>query len=333
MVAHELISSLADAQNVEKSSRFEFGDRLGADHAAVGDDADPVDAEATRQAVDRRDQAGHIGGVSRPHLGAHRAAVAVEQHGQDHLVEVGPVVLGEAASPERLTARALEIEAGGVHEHDIERGEQIAPAGEQFLLQDILHAARRKRRRGVLLAFGKLLAEPGHRAVEMMQFELVDAIDAIILAPAVSRAVRTAADEAVEHGQERRALQREVMLTRPRQALDHGAAARLLPPPLEGERRTDAPSRNDRRLAAVDGIEHDRLLGEARARAQKPLQLPALLQILDPPEGRDHLLADRRPRAGSRRFADRRGRPRSSCGNTWLTVCGRLKRGPHSISP
>ena len=24
-------------------------------------------------------------------------------------------------SPERLTARALEIEAGGVHEHDIER--------------------------------------------------------------------------------------------------------------------------------------------------------------------------------------------------------------------
>ena len=130
-----------------------------------------------------------------------------------------------------------------------------------------------------------------------MQFEPVDAIDAIILAPAVGGAVRAAAEQAVQHGQERRALQREVMLARARPALDHTLAACLLPHPLEGERRTDAPGRDRRRLAAVERIEHDRLVREARSRAQKPLQLPALLRILDPPERRDHLLAHRGPLA------------------------------------
>ena len=127
-----------------------------------------------------------------------------------------------------------------------------------------------------------------------MQLEAVDAIDAIILAPAIGGAVRAAAEQAVQHGQERRALQREVMLARPRQAFDHAPAARLLPHPLECERRTDAPGRDRRPLAAVERVEHDCLVGEARPRAQEPLQLPALLQVLDPSERRDHLLAHRR---------------------------------------
>src|SRR5208283_5124056 len=194
---------------------------------------------------------------------------------------------------ESLAARALEIEARGVHEHDVERGEQIPPAGEQLFLQNVLHAARRKRRGGILLIFGKLLAEPRHGAVEMMELEPADRFDAIVLAPAVGGAVRAAAEQAVQHGQKRRALQREVMLARPRQAFDHAPAARLLPHPLEGERRTDAPGRDRRPLAAVERVEHDCSAGEARPRAQKPLQLPALLQILDPSERRDHLLAHR----------------------------------------
>src|SRR5208283_5331703 len=142
------------------------------------------------------------------------------------------------------------------------------------------------------LVFGQFLAEPRHRAVEMMQFDLVDALDAIILAPAVGGAVRAAADEAVQHSQERRALQRELVPAFARQALDHAPAARLLPHPLEGERRTDPARRNDRGLAAVERVEHDGLVGEARARAQQALQLPALLQLVDPPEGGDHLLAN-----------------------------------------
>ena len=71
-------------------------------------------------------------------------------------LSTSPWDLGEATPPERLPARALEIEAGRVHEHDVERGQKVAPGGEQILLQDVLHATRRKRRRGLLLLFGKL---------------------------------------------------------------------------------------------------------------------------------------------------------------------------------
>ena len=106
------------------------------------------------------------------------------------------------------------------------------------------------------------------------EFQPVDAVDAVVFAPAVGGAVRAAANEAVQHGQERRALQRELMVARPRQALNHAPAACLLPHPLEGERRTDAPRRHDRRLAAVERIEHDRLVGKPRARAQKRSSCP-----------------------------------------------------------
>ena len=118
------------------------------------------------QAINRRDQALHVGGVSRPHLRAYRPAVAVEEHGQDHLVEVGPMVLGEAAPSERLTACALEIEARRVHEHEVEPGQQIAPMREQPLLHYILNAARRERRAAVLLLFRQLLAQPRHGSIE-----------------------------------------------------------------------------------------------------------------------------------------------------------------------
>ena len=107
-IAHQLVGSLAHAQDVEEFARFEFGDRLGADHAAVGHDADAVDAKASLQPIDRRDQAADVGRVPRPHLRAHRPPVAVEEHGQNHLIEIWPAVLGEAAPSERLAARALE---------------------------------------------------------------------------------------------------------------------------------------------------------------------------------------------------------------------------------
>ena len=38
-------------------------------------------------------------------------------------------------------------------------------------------------------------------------------------------------------------------------------------------------------------IEHHRLAGEARARAQQPIELPAGLEFLEPSERRDHPLA------------------------------------------
>ena len=59
------------------------------------------------------------------------------------------MVLAVAALSERLAARALEVEAGGVHEHQVEPAEQIAPMREQLLLDQILacSAARTASRR------------------------------------------------------------------------------------------------------------------------------------------------------------------------------------------
>ena len=292
-VAHELVRALTNAQDIEETARLEFGNRFGADHAAIGDDANPADAKALAQPIDHRDQAARIGGVPRPHLRAHRSAVAIEQHRQDHLVEIGAMILGEAAPSQRLAAGAFEIEAGGVHEHQIERAEEIAPPREQILLDDVLQATRREGCRPVLLVFGQLLAEPGHRPVKMMQIEALDAPDPVIQPPPIRRPVGAARKQAMQNGEEHRALQREIMMARAGQSLNHSPAARLLPQSFERQRRPDASRRTRCRLAGSDGVDDNGFGGEAGARAQQALQLPALAQILDPSERRDDLLAHR----------------------------------------
>jgi hypothetical protein len=52
-----------------------------------------------------------------------------------------------------VAAGALEVEAGGVHEHQLEPREQIAPMREQPLLNHVLQTTRRERRAAVLLLF------------------------------------------------------------------------------------------------------------------------------------------------------------------------------------
>ena len=68
------------------------------------------------------------------------------------------MVLAVAILPEALTAVALEIERRGVKEDDIHGGEQIAAAGEELFLDEILGAAWHELRRTLLLFFGQGLA-------------------------------------------------------------------------------------------------------------------------------------------------------------------------------
>src|SRR6516225_5039197 len=70
---------------------------------------------------------------------------------EDHLLEVGAVILAIAVSAQGLAAGALEVQAGGVHEHQVEARQQVAPGGEQLLLHHVLGAARGKGRAPVLL--------------------------------------------------------------------------------------------------------------------------------------------------------------------------------------
>ncbi len=98
-----------------------------------------------------------------------------------------------------------------------------------------------------------------------MQVEALDALDPVILAPAIRRAIRAASEQAVQNGEEHRALQRKTMLARAGEVLDDFPAAGLRPQAFEDQRRPDAPRRTRRRLAGVDGVDDDGLGGEARA--------------------------------------------------------------------
>ena len=137
-LAHQLVRALAHAEDIQEPPRLQLGHSLGADHAAIGDHAHARDVEAPAQPVDHRDQRRHVGGVAGPHLRAHRPAIAIDQDSEDHLPQVGTVILAVAVLAQRLAACALEVEAGGVHEHQVEPREQVAPIREQPLLHHVL---------------------------------------------------------------------------------------------------------------------------------------------------------------------------------------------------
>ena len=135
--------------------------------------------------------------VSEPPSRAKRRAVG-DDHCEDHLPQIGPVVLAVAVAAERLATGAFEIQAGGVHEHQVEPREQIAPMCEQPFLDQILDAAGRKRRAAVLILRRQFLPEPCHRAIEVMQVEPIDPDDPIIFAPAIRAGLL--GDVAGQHG-------------------------------------------------------------------------------------------------------------------------------------
>ena len=200
------------------------------------------------------------------------------------------MILAVAVAAEGLPARALEVEAGGVHEHQIEPAEEIAPVGEQPLLDQVLGAARGERRARVLLGLRQCLAEPGHRPVEMVELQRLGAGDPVVLAPAIGRQVGAAAHQPVQHGEEDRPLQREPVLALLGQVFDHRPAAGLGPQALEHQGRPDAPDRCGR--VVVRRGHHHRARREARPRAHQPLQLPARLERIQSAEGGDHPLVD-----------------------------------------
>ena len=101
-------AALAGAENVFELALLQRRDRGGRDHATVGDDADPADMEALAQTVDNRQQHRDVGGVARQHLGADWPPLAIDDDGQDHLLQIRPMVLRVAVSPQALAARAVE---------------------------------------------------------------------------------------------------------------------------------------------------------------------------------------------------------------------------------
>ena len=125
---------------------LQFLDRLLADHAPIGHDADLGDAEPATEPIHHRDERRDIGRVAGPQLTADGSPLFVEHGPDDHLLEVGPVVLAVATLTDRLSPLSLEVDGGRVEEDQLELSEQVTPTGEKCLFDKILAAAGSKRR-------------------------------------------------------------------------------------------------------------------------------------------------------------------------------------------
>ncbi len=224
-----------------------------------------------------------------PHLRADRSPFLVDDDADDDLVQVRPVILGVAALAERGAALALEIQRGGIHEHDRKIGEQRAPTGEQPLLDKILDAACNEGS-AVLIRRGQFLAKPGHGPVQVMELQAIDTRDAVVAAPLVTGAVGAGDHQPMQHGEEDGSLDGKLETAIRKQFLHDLAAPCVAPQALEQQWRADALAGERRRAARIDEGQDHRALGEARGRSRQAVKVTATFNVFLAPEIADDAL-------------------------------------------
>ena len=117
-----------------------FEGRL-AHHPAIGYHAHLAHTELGSHALDDGKQALGVGRVARPHLAADGASVHIKRHPDNHLAQIGPVVLAVTVATDALPASSLEVNGGGVKEDQPHFAEQIAPAVKERLFDQVLRAS------------------------------------------------------------------------------------------------------------------------------------------------------------------------------------------------
>ena len=215
--------------------------------------------------------------------------MAVNDHADHHLFQFRAVILGLAAPAERLATLAVEVDGGGIEEHQVEIVEQIASSREQPLLHQVLD---RPRRPGASLLVGQFLTQPGDGPVQVVQVDAVEPGNPVALQPLVAGPVGARHAEPVQHAGEDRPLDRELELTLGQQPLDHRLAAGLAPQTLEDQRRTDAPAVDHQPIAIAHGGQHQGGFAETGAGLQQLVELASVQPILRPPHGGDDMLPD-----------------------------------------
>jgi hypothetical protein len=79
--------ALAHAEAYSSLRFLQRGNGLGADHAAIGYNADAADGKTRAQPVDDRQLGGHVGSIAGPQLGAQRPSVLIHDQPDNHLIE------------------------------------------------------------------------------------------------------------------------------------------------------------------------------------------------------------------------------------------------------
>ena len=92
----------------------------------------------------------------------------------------------------RFSALALEVDRGGVEEDQPELGEQVAAAGEERLLDEVLGAAG-----SAQPPLANLFAQPPHGSVEMLEGQVLGPRDMIVFLPSFGGPVAARSKEPV----------------------------------------------------------------------------------------------------------------------------------------
>ena len=93
--------------------------------------------------------------------------------------------------------------------------EQVAPVGEQLLLDQVLDRARGDTGRAGLLIGAEFLTQPSHGAIEVMQRQAtIPPRDVIIDRPLLAGAIPAGDHDPVQHAGEHRAFDRELEAAR-----------------------------------------------------------------------------------------------------------------------
>ena len=98
-----------------------------------------------------------------------------------------------------------------------------------------------------------------------MQRQRLGALDPVVLAPGVGRAIGARDHEPMQHGEEARPLQREAEASLGREVLERRPAPGLAPQPLERERWADPPGGQGRHAVLV---EHPSIVGRIQSGLQ-----------------------------------------------------------------
>jgi hypothetical protein len=251
------------------------GQRRLADHPAVGHDHGAADPEALAEAGDGRDQRLAVSSVAGEHVPSDRPALAIDCDTEHQLRQVGAPVAAIAVTCQIAFAVAVEIDRGGVDEHQIELGrEQVAVAEEQRLFE--LLAAR---------------CQPRQGAVEVVQRQLGEAGCLHRLCPCGALQVGAGGDEPLQGQGEGDPLRIELELPAFGEALQDLGQALPLPQTAEHQRRAPAPGRARGKPAVLCRFDDLEPGAEAHQRLQQPVELAGGHQHVAAAEAGHQLLA------------------------------------------
>ena len=280
------------AEDILPLSFLHFGQRLGADHAPVGHDAHRADPEPRLEPLHDRNQALHVRGVAGPQFATDGMAVLIQHHTHHHLLPVGTMIFGVPAPADGLAACSVKVDGSGAEENQIQAREQVLASREQRFLQQIFIRAWREGRGVSLLVFRQRFAQPSHGPVKMVQTQFADPRDGIVVFPFLGGAIATGGKQAMQHGEENRALDRKLEAAVFQQGKQNLVDRASFPEPLKNQGRADPGATSGATFTACVCAQNRKLLRKSPQRLDQRVETTASQKLIQAAEAKQDTLFD-----------------------------------------